>query len=224
LPAIEIGYSTERLPKSALRDPKKSDSKQSWKSLFICCARFLAARHLQQERGVAILLMDIDVIFAGRLEGIFAGAHYGLMPRLAQKNWCKRTLGGAVFVSSSPLGRAFLGHACRHIRKFLTLRLYWFAFDQYALYRALLHMKRHDGLANFRALTSAHVCFDLSAKAPILYPKGRSKGSKEFELLAKSATLPEPVRETANISEAVLPQIQLAANENLSESFEICAG
>src|SRR5438477_120886 len=83
-----------------------------------------AARHLQQERGVAILLMDIDVIFAGRLEGIFAGAHYGLMPRLAQKNWCKRTLGGAVFVSSSPLGRAFLDHACLHIRKFLTLGLY----------------------------------------------------------------------------------------------------
>ena len=93
-------------------------------------------------------------------------------------------------------------------------------FSAFALFGLLLIL----GPILLDALTSAHVSFDLSAKAPILYPKGRSKGSKEFELLAKSATLPEPVRETANISEAVLPQIQLAANENLSESFEICAG
>jgi hypothetical protein len=199
LPLAKIGYSREALPGNVLLDPKPSQAKQSWKSLYICCSRFLAAQHLQRSYGVSVIVMDIDVIFAGRPAAIFEGAQYGLMPRLAQKNWCKRTLGGVVFASSAPLGRAFLDRACLQIEKFLSLGLYWFAFDQYALYRALSYMKRRHGLAGFRALTHEHVSFDLAAQAPILYPKGRSKESDAFKALANDAMLAgrspeEPVR------------------------------
>lgn len=187
LPSATIGHSRERLPMRALRIPGKAHAKQSWKSLYICCSRFLAAQHLQRRCAASVLLMDIDVLFASRVDAMFAGADCGLMPRLDQKNWCKRTLGGVVFASSSPLGRAFLDHACLHIRKFLTLGLYWFAFDQYALYRALRYTRQRDGLARFRALTPNHVSFDVSASAPILYPKGKRKDAAAFNLLANDA-------------------------------------
>jgi hypothetical protein len=188
-PAASISHSVERLPALARRALTGTRKKQSWKSLYICCTRFLAARHLQRTVGCAILLMDIDVIFAGRIEPIFAGSDYGLMPRPTQQNWCKRTLGGVVFARPSPLGQAFLDHACLQIGKFLTRGRYWFAFDQYGLYRALLHMKRRDGLAHFCALTDRHVSFDLAAEAPILYPKGRSKEGEAFSALASDAVL-----------------------------------
>jgi hypothetical protein len=138
---------------------------------------------------VSVLVMDIDVIFVGKLDPIFAGAQYGLMPRLHQSNWCTRTLGGVVFASAKPLGRIFLDHACWRIRKFLTLGIYWFAFDQYALYRALRYMERQDGLAHFRPLNGEQVSFDLEVEAPILYPKGQDKEGEQFKQLASNALL-----------------------------------
>lgn len=174
-PDARIGYSTERLPEKALRPPTAGHRRQSWRSLFICCSRFLAAQRLHEATGAPLLLMDIDVIFGGLLVPIFAGTDYALMPRLSHKNWCKRTLGGVVYASYSPTGRAFLAETCLQIRKFLSSRLYWFAFDQYALYRALLRMRRRDGLAGFRALTPEQISFDLAGDAPILYAKGNQK-------------------------------------------------
>lgn len=189
LPSMRIGYSTEHIPAEALCAAGMSCSKQSCHSLYICCSRFLAAQRLHRDCGASVLVMDIDVIFAGKLPPLFDGADYALMPRLRQQNWCKRTLGGVVFASSSPLGREFLDYACLHIRKFLSRGLYWFAYDQYALYLALKHMKRRDALAHFRALTDEHVSFDLSADAPILYPKGKRKDGDAFNRLSNDATV-----------------------------------
>ena len=60
-------------------------------------------------------------------------------------------------------------------------------YDQYALYRALRYTRQRDGLAGFRALTPNHVSFDVSASAPILYPKGKRKDAAAFNLLANDA-------------------------------------
>lgn len=183
LPSLRIGHSSEKLPKSVLRPPRpKHANRQSWKSLHICCSRFLAAEELQRRCGKPILLMDIDVMFMDSIDGLFADADYGLMPRLSSGKWCKRTLGGVVYVSNSEVGRHFLGRACRYIRKFLALRrlLYWFAFDQYALYRAMVRMQQHPSRPRFRALTEAHIGFEPESDAPIFYPKGRRKERTEF--------------------------------------------
>jgi hypothetical protein len=48
-------------------------------------------------------------------------------------------------------------------------------------------MRQRDGLARFRALTRDHVSFDVSASAPILYPKGKRKDAAAFNLLANDA-------------------------------------
>src|SRR5262249_2374680 len=149
--------------------------------LYICCTRFLAARSIQRALDIPVLILDVDVLFNGDVVRRFNNdADYALLRRAKRCNLSKRTLGGVVYASTSPRGRMFLDQICNHIERFLGSKSYWYCFDQYALYKAFLHMQAHEKLAGFSELTRRDVSLDLAPDAMILYPKGRAKDDDEF--------------------------------------------
>ncbi len=196
-PALTLSWTTEEFSAEPLERRSPAGRKQSWKSLYICSARFLTAKSVQDTLGTSLLIMDIDVLFNGDVAHSFSGdVDYALMPRFNEKNLCKRTLGGVVYVSSRPSGRAFLAHACKYIERFLGRKRYWFAFDQLALYQALKHMKARELLRGYKPLTAQDVSFDLAPDALILFPKGKAKGQDKFARISAQFGAPLPIART----------------------------
>ena len=184
-PTLSLTWTTENFSARLMEQRSGSGPKQSWKSLYICCSRFLAARSVHNALGTALLIVDIDLIFNGAIANRFgAGIDYAVMRRPHEHNLCKRTLGGVVYAAFTPLGRMFLRETQERIERFLAAGRYWFAFDQYALHLALRHMAKEEHLKGFSEITKEDVSFDLAPEALILYPKGMTKDTREFARLA----------------------------------------
>jgi hypothetical protein len=186
LPDMQITWSHEIFSPEAWETRSSSSDQQSWKSLYICTSRFLAAQAVQQRCGSDILMTDIDILFNGDVTKRFcAPADVGLFLRLGERNLCKRTLGGLVYASARPNGRKFLSHVADDISRFLAAGRYWFAFDQLALYRAVLRMPEASRRSHILELTTQDMSFDFSPDGLILVPKGRSRDEGRFAALSK---------------------------------------
>jgi hypothetical protein len=186
-PDLQLTWSHATFAAADLDRRAKASPRQSWKSLYICCSRFLAAQEIQKATGASLLISDIDVLFNGNLEDRFTrDIACALLLRPEEDDLSKRALGGVVFVSASAVGQRFLARACGRIARFLAAGFYWFAFDQYALWRAVQTMPAHEKRSCFSPLTEADVSFDLSEEALILYPKGALKDDDEYSSLAGS--------------------------------------
>lgn len=183
-PTLDLSWTAEEFNPETFERKTKASRKQSWKSLYICCSRFLAAREVRKHLKSPLLIIDVDVLFNGEIAQRFGeGIDFALMKRFAEKKVCKRTLGGVVYVSSSQAGQDFLDHTCTSIGKFLARRRYWFAFDQYALYEAVRYMEAHGRATGFSDLSEKDVSFDLAPDSLILFPKGKAKAQDKFSLL-----------------------------------------
>ncbi len=184
-PDLRLTWSHETFEAEDLERRAKASPRQSWKSLYICCSRFLAAQEIQQATGASLLISDIDVLFNGNLEDRFTrDIACALLLRPEEDDLSKRALGGVVFVSASAVGQRFLARACDRIARFLAAGFYWFAFDQYALWRAAQSMPADERRSCFSPLTEADVSFELSGEALILYPKGALKDEDRYSSLA----------------------------------------
>lgn len=186
-PSLQLTWSHENFASEDFERQARASSRQSWKSLYICCSRFLAAQTIQQQSGANLLITDIDVLFNGNIRDRFGGdIECALRLRPDEKELCKRTLGGVVFASASPVGNKFLATACGYIERFLQAGFYWFALDQYALYRAVQAMSEDEKRNSFSALTPRDVSFELAKDGLILFPKGALKGEEAFASLART--------------------------------------
>jgi hypothetical protein len=180
-PCLRLTRSHETFSGDDLARRAKASPKQLWNSLYICCSRFLAARALQRVTGASLLIVDIDILFNGNIEERFKGdIACALMLRPEEQNLSKRSLGGVVFASGSAVGQAFLSRACDDIARFLAAGFYWFAFDQYALYRSVQRMRAQERRDQLSLLTERDVSFDFARDALILYPKGALKDEHEY--------------------------------------------
>jgi len=184
-PEVQLTSSHETFSDDDLARRAKASPKQLWKSLYICCSRFLAARVLQQRTGASLLIVDIDILFNGNIEERFSGdIACALMLRPQESNLSKRALGGVVFASGSAAGQSFLARACDDIERFLAAGFYWFAFDQYALYRSVQRIRASERRNLVSLLTEHDVSFDFVGDALIFYPKGALKHENEYSSLA----------------------------------------
>jgi hypothetical protein len=184
---LQVTWSEEEFNERLLEERSPAGPKQSWRSLYICCTRFIAAYAVLQSTGRSILLLDVDLIINDDLMPIFDAYDCAFMTRLSNKSSSTRTAGGVVFVAANKEGAAVLAQVCDTIGRFIQTGRYWFAFDQLALYRAYLSIKTKGTLTRFRNLTASEVAFDLTAKAPIVSAKGRLKASSDFVGLAARA-------------------------------------
>lgn len=185
-PDLQLSWSHENFSAGDLERGSGASPKQSWESLYICCSRFLAARAIQLETGANLLITDIDILFNGDVRARFnGGIECALRLRPLERNLCRRTLGGVVFVSSGPTGRKFLTTTCDYIERFLTAGFYWFYYDQYALHRAVQSLSKQERRELFSELTPQDVSFKLAKDGLILFPKGKLKDGDSFIDLAK---------------------------------------
>ncbi|MBI2717623.1 MAG: hypothetical protein HY245_08720 [Rhizobiales bacterium] len=185
--SLQLTLSHEYFASRDFERRARASSKQTWKSLYICSSRFLAARTIQRLSGATLLITDIDILFNGNIKDRFGGGiECALLLRPNEKNLCKRTLGGVVFASANPVGQQFLATACDYIERFLRAGFYWFAFDQFALYRAVRAMSEDERRNSFSALTSRDVSFELAKDGLILFPKGKLKDEEAFANLART--------------------------------------
>ena len=186
-PTLQLSFSHETFSSEAHEQRARSSPKQPWRSLYICCARFLAARTIQQGCNSPLLMLDIDVLINGDVRSRFGGdVGVSLLLRPDEPYLSKRTLGGVVFASTTPEARTFLATACDYIERYLGAGIYWFAFDQYALYKGVQSMSPEARAARFSPLTSRDIDFDLSGHGLILYPKGALKHGEAFAQIAAS--------------------------------------
>lgn len=186
-PEMQLTWSHETFSADDFARRATASPQQVWKSLYICCSRFLAAQTLQKLTGASLLIIDIDVLFNGNIKERFTGdVACALLLRPDERNLSKRTLGGVVFASSSPAGRKFLAHTCGYIERFLAAGFYWFAFDQYALFRAVQAMPEKERQTQFSPLTQRDVSFEFAEDALILFAKGTLKDEEEYSNLARA--------------------------------------
>ena len=195
---VTITVTREEVDFTALEQQDRSAPKQSWRSLYICCSRFLAAREVMKASGRPILLLDVDVLFSRPIQSFFGtllNSDAALVLRSGEPYMNRRTLGGIVYCSSGELGTQFMDTVCDIIGRFFSRRRYWKAFDQLALYKALTRMRARPG---FRLLELGpnEISFDMNPYSVIWYPKGRRKDSDDFvqaqqRLLDKAGTSPE---------------------------------
>jgi len=184
-PAMQLTWSHETFSADEFARRANASPRQMWKSLYICCSRFLAARTLQKQTGASLLIIDIDILFNGNIRERFTDdIACALLLRPDESNLSKRTLGGVVFASASPVGQAFLSRACDYIERFLAAGFYWFAFDQYALFRAVQAMSEKERFNQFSPLTQRDVSFEFAKDALILFAKGTLKDEEEYSNLA----------------------------------------
>lgn len=184
---LALSWSHENFSAQALEQRSQSSNQQSWKSLYICTSRFIAAEIVQKKFGLPLLITDVDILFNGNVEERFSGAiDVALMLRPEERNICKRTLGGIVYVSARVAGRNFLARTAGSISRFLAAGFYWFAFDQLALYRAVRAMPKDSFATGFSPLTHHDISFDMDQDGLILFPKGKIKDQQEFADLVHS--------------------------------------
>jgi hypothetical protein len=189
LPGLTLTSSHETFAPESRELKSAASRQQSWKSLYICTSRFLAANAVQKKFSVSMLITDIDILFNGDIEGrLGRETDVALQLRPDERNMCKRTLGGVVYVSARTTGREFLSRVSSDISRFLAAGFYWFAFDQLALYRAVKSMPRDAFENRFSALSGSDISFDLGRGGLILFPKGKLKDQQEFADLAKGYT------------------------------------
>lgn len=182
---MRLSWSHESFSADEFARRASASPRQMWKSLYICCARFLAARAVQQRTGASLLIIDIDILFNGNVRQRFTGdIACAVLLRPHENNLSKRTLGGVVFASASPVGQAFLSRACDYIERFLAAEFYWFAFDQYALFRAVKTMSKKERRSHFSPLTQRDVSFEFAEDALIYFAKGTLKDEDEYSNLA----------------------------------------
>lgn len=168
-PTLTLTWSSEQFVAGSWEIVSKAEARQSWKSLYICCSRFLAARQVQAELRTPMLIADIDILFNGDVKERFgANVDYALMLRTDEEDLTRRAFGAVVFVSYSAIGRMFLEYVCLHVSKFLAKGNYWAAFDQYALYRAARQMSGHSVPDGQAMLTVSDVNVDPGSNPLIL--------------------------------------------------------
>ncbi|WP_210880184.1 putative nucleotide-diphospho-sugar transferase [Roseovarius autotrophicus] len=186
-PDLTISWSLEYFYPLEWEKRAQSSERQSWKSLYICTSRFIAADEFQKRSGCNLLITDIDILFNGDVSSRFTDKiDVSMMLRLKQRNICKRTLGGVIYVSATKVGRTFLSQTALEVRRFLSAGFYWFAFDQLALYRAFKSMSKDAIRSGFSPLTDSDITFDMHRDGMILFPKGKIKNSQEFVDRVKS--------------------------------------
>jgi hypothetical protein len=186
-PEMQLTLSHETFSGDQFARRATPSPRQMWLSLYICCSRFLAARAVQQQTGASLLITDIDILFNGNIRERFKGdIACALLERARERNLSKRFLGGVVYVSASPVGQRFLRRVCNYIERFLAAGFYWFAFDQYALFRAVQEMPANERRNNFSLLTQRDVSFEFAEDALILFPKGGLKDEERYSNLART--------------------------------------
>lgn len=185
LPLVALSWSHETFSPEERERRSPSSSQQSWKSLYICCSRFIAAAAAQEAFRLPVLITDIDVLFNGDVTKRFGkDTDVALFLRPEARNLCKRALGGMVYASCSPAGKQFLAHVAKDVSRFLAAGFYWFAFDQFALYRAVLALPAGMKYPQLSLLTSKDMSLDLDPDGLILVPKGKAKDQGAFAALS----------------------------------------
>lgn len=187
LPTLRITHSSETFDPAMLQKRSPASPQQSWKSLYICTSRFIAAKQFQDRSGTSLLITDIDLLFNGDALARFGnGIDIAMFLRPTERNLCKRVLGGVVFVAGSGVGMQFLSKVTSNISRFLAAGYYWFAFDQFALHRSLRKMQKKTVNLNFSQLDTRDMSFDFDLRSLILVPKGKTRDQEAFQALAAS--------------------------------------
>jgi hypothetical protein len=179
---VTITITHEEIDFDALERRSPSSAKQSWRSLYICCSRFLAAREVMRASNKAVVLFDVDILFNKPIDPFFASlADYdaALLLRPSERFMNKRTLGGFVYFATSTLGTLFMDTVCGIIGKFLAQGRYWWAFDQLALHKAVARMQARPAFRSLE-LDEGDISFEMSPDSLIWYPKGQRKQSPRF--------------------------------------------
>ena len=185
LPLAALSWSHETFSAEEREKRSPSSSQQSWKSLYICSSRFIAAAAAQEKFGLPVLITDVDVLFNGDVTQRFGKeTDVALFLRPEERNLCKRALGGMVYASARPAGKEFLAHVAKDVSRFLAAGFYWFAFDQFALYRAVRALPAEIRSSHLSQLTMRDMSLDLDPDGLILIPKGKAKDEESFIALS----------------------------------------